>query len=84
LPGWYWSATTSGHIVFESRLELARLLLADFDPNVVAIATQPLSAPRAEAAIENLEVRAELVQALAQTVDYRPRRRPRPRVAPQR
>lgn len=42
LPGWYWSATTSGHIVYESRLELARLLLADFDPNVVAIAAQPL------------------------------------------
>lgn len=39
--GWYWSATTSGHVVYESRLELARLLLADFDPSVVAIAAQP-------------------------------------------
>lgn len=38
--GWYWSATT-GHVVYESRLELARLLLADFDPRVVAIAAQP-------------------------------------------
>ncbi len=39
--GWYWSATTGGHVIYESRLELARLLLADFDPGVVAIAAQP-------------------------------------------
>jgi len=45
--GWYWSATTGGHVVYESRLELARLLLADFDPQVTAIAAQPflLTAP---------------------------------------
>ena len=41
LPGLYWSATTGGHVVYESRLELARLLLADFDPEVVGIAAQP-------------------------------------------
>ena len=40
-PGYYWSATTGGHVIYESRLELARLLLADFDPGVVAIAAQP-------------------------------------------
>jgi hypothetical protein len=39
--GWYWSATTGGHVVYESRLELARILLADRDPDVVAIAAQP-------------------------------------------
>jgi hypothetical protein len=39
--GWYWSATTGGHVVYESRLELGRLLLADFDPAVIAIAAQP-------------------------------------------
>jgi hypothetical protein len=39
--GWYWSATAGGHVVYESRLELARLLLADFDPQVTAIAAQP-------------------------------------------
>jgi hypothetical protein len=37
-PGHCWSATTGGHVTYESRLELARLLLADFDPDVVAIA----------------------------------------------
>jgi predicted RNA binding protein YcfA (HicA-like mRNA interferase family) len=39
--GWYWSATTGGHVVYESRLELARLLLADLDPQVASIAAQP-------------------------------------------
>jgi hypothetical protein len=39
--GWYWSATTGGHVVYESRLELARILLADQDRDVVAIAAQP-------------------------------------------
>ncbi|MEJ7783945.1 MAG: TnsA-like heteromeric transposase endonuclease subunit [Solirubrobacteraceae bacterium] len=41
LPGLYWSSTTGGHVVYESRLELARLLLADADPSVVGIAAQP-------------------------------------------
>ena len=31
----------SGHVIYESRLELARLLLADYDRDVVAIAAQP-------------------------------------------
>lgn len=40
--GWYWSATM-GHLVgYESRLELARLMLADWDPDVVAVASQPM------------------------------------------
>ena len=40
-PGFYWSATTSAHVIYESRLELARLLIADFNPAVTAIAAQP-------------------------------------------
>jgi hypothetical protein len=39
--GWYWAATSSSHVVYESRLELARILLADHDRNVVGIAAQP-------------------------------------------
>jgi len=39
--GWYWAATMRRHVIYESRLELARLLLADFDPQVTAIAAQP-------------------------------------------
>lgn len=40
-PGFYWSATTGRHVLYESRLELAWLLCADFDPAVVGIAAQP-------------------------------------------
>lgn len=39
--GWYWSSTMNGLVAYESRLELARIMLADFDPDVTAIAGQP-------------------------------------------
>ncbi len=40
-PGSYWSATERGHVIYESRLELARLLFADFDASVNRILAQP-------------------------------------------
>jgi hypothetical protein len=40
-PGVYWSATQRDHVIYESRLELANLLLADFDPAVRQIVAQP-------------------------------------------
>jgi hypothetical protein len=40
--GTYWSSTESGHVIYESRLELSRLLIADFDPTVNRIFAQPL------------------------------------------
>jgi hypothetical protein len=39
--GWYWSSTTSRMTAYESRLELARIMLADFDPAVTGLAAQP-------------------------------------------
>lgn len=39
--GWYWAATTGRHVGFESWLERDRLVLMDFDPKVVGIASQP-------------------------------------------
>ncbi len=39
--GAYWSATEQTHVGYESRLELARLLLADFEPAVTRIVSQP-------------------------------------------
>jgi len=39
--GAYTSATMGGFVLYESRLELARLLLADFDPQVRWIYAQP-------------------------------------------
>jgi hypothetical protein len=39
--GTYWSSTQRDHVIYESRLELANLLLADFDPAVRQIVAQP-------------------------------------------
>jgi hypothetical protein len=41
LSGSHWAATMGDHVIYESRLELARLLLADFDPEVRLIYAQP-------------------------------------------
>jgi hypothetical protein len=41
LSGLWWSATTGGHVGFESWLERDQLMLLDFDPCVVGIASQP-------------------------------------------
>lgn len=32
--GDYWAATEMGHVIYESRLELSRLVIADFAPSV--------------------------------------------------
>jgi len=39
--GLWWSATTGGHVGFESWLERDHLTLLDFDPAVVAMSSQP-------------------------------------------
>ena len=41
LFGAYWSVTEGTHVIYESRLELARLLYADFDPSVGRVVAQP-------------------------------------------
>jgi hypothetical protein len=41
LSGLWWSATTGGHVGFESWLERDSLLHLDFDPSVVGISSQP-------------------------------------------
>ena len=41
-PGWLWSATMGRLVGYESLLERDRLWLADFDPTVSGIASQPL------------------------------------------
>ncbi|WP_346772539.1 TnsA-like heteromeric transposase endonuclease subunit [Rhodococcus rhodochrous] len=40
--GWFWSATNRDHVLYESRLELDRLWLADFAPGVIRMAAQPM------------------------------------------
>src|SRR5437764_11344564 len=39
--GSFWSATENDFVIYESRLELARLLFADFDQSVRHIVAQP-------------------------------------------
>lgn len=40
-PGWWWFATMGRHVGYESWLERDHLMLLDFDPQVVAVASQP-------------------------------------------
>ncbi|GAA2226590.1 hypothetical protein GCM10010430_02120 [Kitasatospora cystarginea] len=40
--GWWWTATTGGHVGYESWLERSSLIELDFDPAVVGIASQPM------------------------------------------
>ncbi|MBT8227488.1 MAG: TnsA-like heteromeric transposase endonuclease subunit [Dactylosporangium sp.] len=40
-PGRWWTATMGGHVGYESWLERGHLMLLDFDPAVVAVASQP-------------------------------------------
>jgi hypothetical protein len=40
-PGLYWSATTGGHVGYESWVERDHLVALDFDRSVVGIASQP-------------------------------------------
>jgi hypothetical protein len=39
--GWWYFATTGSHVGFESWLERDHLMLMDFDPDVVAVSSQP-------------------------------------------
>lgn len=41
-PGLYWSATTGGHVGFESWLERDHAILLDFTPQVTGLLSQPL------------------------------------------
>ncbi|MFI9228495.1 TnsA-like heteromeric transposase endonuclease subunit [Streptomyces rimosus] len=41
-PGLYWSATTGGHVGFESWLERDHVMLLDFAPEVTGMLSQPL------------------------------------------
>jgi hypothetical protein len=63
--GTYWSATQRDHVIYESRLELAALILADFDRAVRGIAAQPF---RLEAQV-NGKLRYHVLDYLWDTVD---------------
>lgn len=75
--GTYWTATARDHVIYESRLEFARLLFADFDPVVHGIVAQPFLL---KAEVEG-QVRKHIPDFLLLTghgpvvVDVKPRRR---------
>ncbi len=54
--GWYWSSSLARLVVYESRLELARIMLADFDPSVAGIAAQPFVLAGADGSRERRHV----------------------------
>jgi hypothetical protein len=73
--GTYWSATERGHVIYESRLELARLLFADFDTSVKRIIAQPfLLSAQAEAVVRRHVPDFLLLSDMGPTVvDVKPR-----------
>lgn len=82
-PG-LWSSTTGGHVGYESWLERDHLMLLDFDPSVVGIASQPFwlfwdeGGRRRSHAPDYF---ARLVDGRAVVVDCRPAERIKPRDA---
>lgn len=64
--GTYWATTERDHVTYESRLELANLILADFDPTVRHVVAQPF----------------KLTGGLAPTPQFANRRRHRTRSKP--
>jgi len=65
-PGLFWAATNDRTLVYESLLELDRLWLADFDPAVVKIGTQPFQITGREGA----DLRAHVPDLLLVHADH--------------
>lgn len=85
LSGRWWSATTGGHVGYESWLERDHLMLLDFDCDVVGIASQPfwLYWPGAQekGRAHAPDYFARRADGSALVVDCRPPERIRPRDA---
>ncbi|MEW9533651.1 TnsA-like heteromeric transposase endonuclease subunit [Microbispora sp. NPDC049125] len=82
--GVFWAATERNHVIYESRLELARLLFADFDTSVRRIVAQPFLLKAEVAGAERRHIPDYLLFTAAGpvVVDVKPRHRlARPKVA---
>jgi hypothetical protein len=75
--GMFWSATEQDHVIYESRLELTRVLFADFDPAVSRIVAQPfrLETVVAGAVRRHIPDYLLLSEQGPVVVDVKPRRR---------
>jgi len=77
-PGLYWCATTEAFVPYESRLELSRLLLLDFDTDVVAVSAQPFRLHFPHGTVEHSHVPdffVRLANGRERVVDVKPSRR---------
>lgn len=85
LSGRWWSATMAGHVGYESWLERDHLMLLDFDPDVVAIASQPFwlhwTTAEGKARSHAPDYFARLADGSAVVIDCRPDDRIKPRDA---
>ncbi|MEQ4305527.1 TnsA-like heteromeric transposase endonuclease subunit [Plantactinospora sp. B6F1] len=85
LPGRWWSATMGGHVGYESWLERDHLMLLDFDPVVVAVASQPFwlfwTTEQGKARSHAPDYFARLADGGALVLDCRPVERIKPRDA---
>lgn len=84
-PGRWWSATMGGHVGYESWLERDHLMLLDFDPAVVAVASQPFwlfwTSEQGKARSHAPDYFARLTDGGALVLDCRPAERIKPRDA---
>jgi hypothetical protein len=83
MSGLWWSATTGGHVGFESWLERDQVMALDFDAAVVGIASQPFWLRWTDAAGDPMshapDFFARRTDGSAVVVDCRPVERRRPR-----
>src|SRR4051794_36949570 len=83
LSGLWWSATTGGHVGYESWLERDHAMLLDFDPAVVGIASQPFwlhwAGEAGERGAPAPDFFARRADGSAAVIDCRPVERRRPR-----
>jgi hypothetical protein len=81
--GRWWTATTGGHVGYESWLERDRLILLDFDPDTVGIASQPFwlfwTTAEGRARSHAPDYFARLADGSALVLDCRPPERIKPR-----
>ncbi len=73
--GSWWFATTGGHVGFESWVERDAVMLLDFDPDVIAVSSQPFcltwaNRPRARRHVPDFFAR--LADGSALVIDVRP------------
>lgn len=83
LPGRWWSSTMGCHVGYESWLERDHLMLLDFDPAVVAVASQPFwlfwAGENGKSVSHAPDYFARLANGCALVLDCRPLDRIKPR-----